>query len=764
MKRARATAGDPDPENPLAHIDSPLKGRKEAIELLERTDRLLLPPHEAGKATRVHALGMESRSFIPTALLGLGPQAELAGTTQHAVQAALPLVTGNGLGELSLILLRNLGQDRARPFRRPSGFMADPLEAAAETVASMGGRVALIIHALAEELPENRVRATTLANTSVDGTLGVTGATALANTSVGGTLGVTGNTTLSTLGVTGATTLANTSVGGTLGVTGGTTLTNTSVGGTLGVTGATTLAANASVGGALGVTGNTTLSTLGVTGTTTLANTSVGGTLGVAGATTLTNTSVGGTLGVTGATTLGNASVGGTLSVMGATSLGHTSVGGTLGVSGNTTLNTLSVTGTLDSLGDLHASSIVASGPNNTVSVTGSLLTTSGLFSASLDAPPGANSISIGSAPDVGEITIGHVGANNAIPTTITIGGPLDTVNMSNATIVNLTTVTAEAVSTADRIITLNQADDVSEDTGASASGGQPAAGSGLRFRHYATPGLVEQTGSLTFETASGSVIGAPDTLQFRTPTGGRVLLQAPAGMGQTRRAVTAEDPSGNVAVVGAVSVGATLDVSGATTLGGALTVAGDYTSQVGDLTLTGGSASVGGTLDVSGATTLGGPLTVAGDYTSQEGGTLGVTGNTTLANASVGGTLGVTGNTTLANASVGGTLGVTGVATLSNNTSVGGTLGVTGATTLGGSVTVTGNYSSTNGTMTLTNGTAAIGGVVTITNTTQGATAPTGALVCRGGAYISRNLFVGGATGETGATDFGNITQPGSI
>eukprot|EP00741_Cyanophora_paradoxa_P003164 tig00000681_g3073.t1 len=77
---------------------------------------------------------------------------------------------------------------------------------------------------------------------------------------------------------------------------------------------------------------------------------------------------------------------------------------------------------------------------------------------------------------------------------------------MSNATIVNLTTVTAEAVSTADRIITLNQADDVSEGTGASASGGQPAAGSGLRFRHYTTPGLVEQTGSLTFETASGSL------------------------------------------------------------------------------------------------------------------------------------------------------------------------------------------------------------------------------------------------------------------
>ena len=65
--------------------------------------------------------------------------------------------------------------------------------------------------------------ATTLAATTVGGTLGVTGTTAL-----GGTLGVTGTTALSgTLGVTGATTLAATTVGGTLGVTGKVHLTNT---------------------------------------------------------------------------------------------------------------------------------------------------------------------------------------------------------------------------------------------------------------------------------------------------------------------------------------------------------------------------------------------------------------------------------------------------------------------------------------------------------------------------------------------------------
>ncbi|MGY8783741.1 MAG: hypothetical protein ACKVHA_10110, partial [Fidelibacterota bacterium] len=64
-------------------------------------------------------------------------------------------------------------------------------------------------------------------------------------------LNITGE---SSLDVSGATTLAATTVGGTLGVTGATTLAATTVGGALGVTGATTLAAT-TVGGTLGVTG-----------------------------------------------------------------------------------------------------------------------------------------------------------------------------------------------------------------------------------------------------------------------------------------------------------------------------------------------------------------------------------------------------------------------------------------------------------------------------------------------------------------------------
>ncbi len=87
------------------------------------------------------------------------------------------------------------------------------------------------------------------------------------------------------------------------------------------------------------------------------------------------------------------------------------------------------------------------------------------------------------------------------------------------------------------------------------------------------------------------------------------------------------------------------------------------------------------------------------GTVTSED---LAVTGGSVLTgNATVGGTLGVTGATTLSstaaitgNTTVGGTLGVTGASTLdsaavTNNATVGGTLGVTGATTLSGAVNI---------------------------------------------------------------------------
>ena len=114
-----------------------------------------------------------------------------------------------------------------------------------------------------------------------------------------------------------------------------------------------------------------------------------------------------------------------------------------------------------------------------------------------------------------------------------------------------------------------------------------------------------------------------------------------------------------------------------------------DGTVTTDDLAVTGGSvltgnATVGGTLGVTGATTLSSTAAITGNTTV--GGTLGVTGATTLSS-----TAAITGNTT-----VGGTLGVTGASTLNsvavtNNATVGGTLGVTGNSTIGGTLGVTG-------------------------------------------------------------------------
>jgi hypothetical protein len=106
-----------------------------------------------------------------------------------------------------------------------------------------------------------------------------------------------------------------------------------------------------------------------------------------------------------------------------------------------------------------------------------------------------------------------------------------------------------------------------------------------------------------------------------------------------------------------------------------------DGTVTTDDLAVTGGSvltgnATVGGTLGVTGATTLSSTAAITGNTTV--GGTLGVTGASTLASAAV-----------TNNATVGGTLGVTG------NSTIGGTLGVTGQIT--GNITgaVTGNAST---------------------------------------------------------------------
>ncbi len=221
-------------------------------------------------------------------------------------------------------------------------------------------------------------------NLTFNGTLlSVTGNTSVSgNSTIGGTLGVTGLSTLATARISNLTSgrvvLAGTSgaiedssnltfTGGTLTVTGATSVSgNSTVGGTLGVTGATTLSSTLAVTGAttlsstLGVTGDLSVNTNKFTVNATSGNTSVGGTLSVSGASTLTgNTTVGGTLGVT-----GNATFSGTVGIADDLAIntnkftvdaqtGNTAVAGTLTVAGGSTFNSNVSLGSTNRITDL---------------------------------------------------------------------------------------------------------------------------------------------------------------------------------------------------------------------------------------------------------------------------------------------------------------------------------------------------------------------------------------------------------------------------
>ena len=230
--------------------------------------------------------------------------------------------------------------------------------------------------------------------------------------------------------------------------------------------------------------------------------------------------------------------------------------------------------------------------------------------------------------------------------------------------------------------------------------------------------------------------------------------------------------PTDGVIIKGNVGIGThnptvKLDVSGSGHFTDNLIVTGNTilnTLSAGDSTLTNvgitNNASIGGLLNVIGATELGGTLDVTGNTTlstlwvnetlnvigaTELGGTLDVTGNTTLELVTIKGSLDITGtvnlnNTTQSTSSTIGALTIDGGVGIAKNTNIGGILGVTGATSLSTTLNVS--------------------GVTTLASATVGGTLD----VC-GNITTIGPLDVSGNITTTGTLDVcGNITTTGAL
>jgi len=219
----------------------------------------------------------------------------------------------------------------------------------------------------------------------------------------------------------------------------------------------------------------------------------------------------------------------------------------------------------------------------------------------------------------------------------------------------------------------------------------------------------------------------------------------AAADVSLSRSAARTVTLSGKFVAASAVASDVPLVARGTTSQSGDLLQAQDSTSAVLARITSTGSAQLTG-LTVSGTTTLAATSTAA----------LSATTLATSSNATVGGTLGVTGTTTLAavnatNGTFSGTLGVTGTSSLGAVNA-----GAVSATTLGASGTST--LATVNATTVTTSGNASVGGTLGVT----GATTLAG--LTASSANVTGNATVGGTLGVTGNSTVTTLTANGKV
>ena len=221
----------------------------------------------------------------------------------------------------------------------------------------------------------------------------------------------------------------------------------------------------------------------------------------------------------------------------------------------------------------------------------------------------------------------------------------------------------------------------------------------------------------------------------------------------------------------GSLDLNSTADISDTLTLSKASGTGLDVTSN----------ATVGGTLGVTGSTTMSGSLDLNSTADISDTLTLSKASGTGLdvtSNATVGGTLGVTGSTTMSGSlDLNSTADISDTLTLSkasgtgldvtSNATVGGTLGVTGSTTMSGSLDLnstadisdTLTLSKSSGTGLSVTSNATVGGTLGVT----GSTTMSGSLDLNSTADISDTLTLSKASG-TGLDVTSNATVGGTL
>ncbi len=248
------------------------------------------------------------------------------------------------------------------------------------------------------------------------------------------------------------------------------------------------------------------------------------------------------------------------------------------------------------------------------------------------------------------------------------------------------------------------------------------------------TASIIANAGTLTGTSLNSTVTGSSLTSVGTITSGtwsGNTIAVANGGTG-----VTTSTGSGSVVLNTSPSITSanlTTPIIGAAT-GTSLSLSS---------TLAAGASTFSSTVNVSGATTLT-TLTASGNstLTTLSAGATTLSSATVSGNQTVGGTLGVTGATTLSSSLTAGTSTLTSLS-VTNNETVGGTLGVTGATSLS-TLTASGNSTLTSLTAT---GAATFSSTVTI---------PTGAGLNK----VLTSDANGGATWKSGYTAISTKTD----